>query len=65
MDRLVKLGIITEMNCVLCCTGNESCNHFFFQCEHAAYIGQEYSNAACNIEGILNGSVVIGRKNAL
>ena len=54
--------VVLEMNLVIIS---------FFNVSMQLIFGQEYSNAACNIEGLmngilkLNGSVVIGRKNAL
>ena len=57
-DKLVKWGIMTKIKCVLCYTGNESWNHLFFHVSIQLIFGQEYSNAACNIEGLMNGILV-------
>ncbi|XP_048492374.1 uncharacterized protein LOC125493253 [Beta vulgaris subsp. vulgaris] len=38
---LAKAGICQDTSCLLCCTGEDSCQHLFFQCPYSVIISQK------------------------
>ena len=51
MDGLYNWGIVTDISYVLCCTGWESCNHLFFECEYTAYVWSRLQDCSLQYRG--------------
>ncbi|XP_020245399.1 uncharacterized protein LOC109823532 [Asparagus officinalis] len=59
-DRLCKMGILNENQCILCSAQQETSKHMFFECQFSAHIWNEimewsdYSWRSCNWDQIIS-----------